>query len=165
MITDSAGNAWVKAGSYFVSGHFSDGELWYAVNANSATNVTVTLGSAAVVAVEVMEFSGVAATSPLDVNHGASNTGNSADSGSATPASTMSVAVGFIAGHGSTQAMTVTAPGYSSLPQQTSTNGTSTPASVVVAYRVMTSPGAADLTGSFSAAMYWAAGVAVFKAG
>src|SRR5207244_4519280 len=74
-------------------------------------------------------------------------------------------AVGFIAGHGSTQGITVTAAGYTAQAQQTSTNGGSTPVSVVTGYQVLSSTAIQSFTGSFSAAMYWAAGIAAFKAG
>jgi len=44
--------------------------MWYASNAPSTTRVTVHTASAAVVALSVQEFSGVAAKSPLDVAAG-----------------------------------------------------------------------------------------------
>ncbi len=66
-VTDSAGNAWTRIGSYSVSGHYSDGELWYSANAKPVTTVTVHNASAASVAFEVQEFSGVATTSPLAI--------------------------------------------------------------------------------------------------
>ncbi|HEU5271758.1 MAG TPA: hypothetical protein VFU36_17665 [Jatrophihabitans sp.] len=40
-VTDTAGNTWTKVGAYFVSGHYSEGELWFCANARSATSVTV----------------------------------------------------------------------------------------------------------------------------
>src|SRR5439155_118781 len=135
-VTDPAGNAWTRIGAFCTAGHYSDGEIWYAANAGSVTSVTVTMATATVVAMQVQEFSGVAATNPLDVSRGASNTGTAADSGSLNPAQPGELAVGFLAGHGSVQAMTISAAGYTAQPQQTSSNGASTPVSVVIGYRV-----------------------------
>ena len=162
-VTDPAGNTWTKIGAYCAAGHFSDGELWYAANANSVTSVTVSVTTATVVAIEVEEFSGVATTNPLDVSGGASSTGVAADSAAVTPTTSTELAVGFLAGHGSAQTMTVTTAGYTAQVQQTSANGGSTPVSVVSAYRVLSAAGAQDLTGTFAAPMYWAAGIALFK--
>src|SRR5207244_5222288 len=107
-VTDSASNTWTKIGAYCSAGHYSDGELWYAANANSVTSVTVSVTTATVVAIEVEEFSGVATTNPLDVSGGASSTGVAADSAAVTPTTSTELAVGFLAGHGSAQTMTVT---------------------------------------------------------
>ena len=162
-VTDPAGNTWTKIGAYCAAGHFSDGELWYAANANSVTSVTVTVAAAAVIAIEVNEFSGVATTNPLDVSGGASNTGTAAASGAITPATSTELAVGFVAGHGSVQAISVTATGYTAQSQQTSSNGGSTPVSVVSAYKVLSSVGSQEMTGIFAASMYWASGIALFR--
>ncbi len=162
-VTDPAGNTWTRIGAFCTAGHYSDGEIWYAANAGSVTSVTVTVATATVVAIEVEEFSGVAAANPLDVSQGASNTGTAASSGSISPAQSGELAVGFLAGHGSAQAMTMSAAGYTAMSQQTSTNGGATPASVVIGYAVLGPTAAQNFTGSFSAGMYWAAGIALFK--
>jgi len=162
-VTDTANNTWVKIGSFYTAGHYSDGEMWYAANANPATSVTVTLATATVVAMEVQEFSGVATSNPLDVKAGASNTGTSAASGPVTPTAPNDLAVGFIAGHGSTQAITIASASYGAQPQQTSTNSGATPVSVITGYQVLTSMSPLDFAGSFLGAMYWAAGIALFK--
>jgi hypothetical protein len=112
-------------------------------------------------AVEVLEFSGVATAAPLDVSAGAANTGNTPSSGSVNPSAPNDLVVGFIAGHGNGQAITVTAPGYTTQPQQTT--GASV-ASVVTGYAVLTAASAQSFTGSFATSMYWAAGIAAFKA-
>ncbi|TMF81437.1 MAG: metallophosphoesterase family protein [Chloroflexi bacterium] len=165
QVTDSANNTWTRIGAFYSASHYSDGEIWYAANANPVTTVTVKLASATVVAMEVEEFSGVATSNPLDVSAGASNTGTSASSGPATPTASTDLAVGFIAGHGSTQGITVTAAGYTAQAQQTSTNGGSTPVSVVTGYQVLSSTATQNFTGSFTAAMYWASGIVLFRAG
>ncbi len=162
-VTDSAGNTWTRIGAaHFVAGHFSDGELWYSANAKPVTTVTVHNASAAFVAFEVQEFSGVATSSPLATSAGTSNTGTSASSGSATSAIANELAVGFVAGHGNAQAIRVTAPGYTAQPQQTTTG---TIATVVTGYKVLPTTGAQGFTGTFGTAMYWASGIAIFKPG
>ena len=65
-VTDSAGRSWTRIGTYSASGHNSDGELWYSANAPAVTSVTAQTKSSAVMAMSVLEFSGVIATSPLD---------------------------------------------------------------------------------------------------
>lgn len=160
-VTDSAGNTWTKVGAYDTSGHFSDGELWYAANANPTTTVTVHLASATTVSFELLEFTGVTATSRLDSSAGASNTGTSAASGSAASSASNELAVGFVAGHANSQAMTPSATGYTAEPQQTST-GTNT-TSVLAAFEILSTQGTATFSATFPNSMYWAAGVALFK--
>ena len=160
-VTDTAGNTWTRIGAYDVSGHNSDGEMWYSPNANPTTAVTVHQGTATSTALEVQEFAGVAPTSPLDVAAGTSNTNTTATSGPVTPAAANELLVGFVAGHGNTEPMTVTAAGFTTQPQQTT--GASV-ASLVTGYRVLSSPSTLPFTATFPTAMYWAAGIVAFKA-
>ena len=161
-VTDSAGNTWTKVGAYVSSGHFSDGELWYTANAKPTTTVTVKTGSAASIVFQVLEFSGIAASSPLDTSIGTSNTGTVANSGNLTPAASTDLVVGFLAGHGNQQTMGITTPGFTAQPQATTTG---TFVTVRSAYEVLSSTSPIGIAGSFSSSMYWAAGVAAFKAG
>src|SRR6266568_6137163 len=85
-VTDAAGNPWTRIGAFSVSGHNSDGEMWYSPNAASTTAVTVHLGTVVNTAVEVQEFAGVATASPLDTSAGLYNTSAAANSGPVTPA-------------------------------------------------------------------------------
>jgi len=161
-VTDSAGNTWTRIGAYAVSGHNSDGEMWYSPNAKTVSSVTAHTGSATTMAVEVQEFSGIATTGSLDVATGASNTGTTASSGSVTPAAANDLVVGFVAGHGNGEAITVTAPGYTVQTQQTTTGTGIT--SVITGIQVLTSASSQTMTGSFAQAIYWSSGVATFKA-
>ena len=160
-VTDSAGRSWTRIGTYAVPGHNSDGEIWYSANAASVTKVTVRTMSSAVVALSVQEFSGVAATSPLDAATGRSASSSSPSSGTVTPTVPGDLAVGFIAGHASKQAITVTSPGFTTQPQRTS--AASQVASVVTGYRALSTVDAQTFTGSLSTAMYWASGIAMFR--
>ena len=80
-VTDTAGNTWTRIGAFSVSGHNSDGEMWYSACAAPTTAVTVQLGTTVNTAVEVQEFSGVAPTGALDTSAGSSNTSAAASSG------------------------------------------------------------------------------------
>ena len=161
-VTDSAGNTWVRATSNYVPSHFSDGEIWYSANAKPAATVTLTLATAASVADEVEEFSGV--SGPLDVASSVANTGTTATSPSAASSEAGELAVGFVAGHASTQAIAVSSAGYRPQNQQISTGGTSsTEVSVRTGFDVLSGAGSQTFSGTFTSAMYWTAGIAIFK--
>ncbi|HEV1998639.1 MAG TPA: carboxypeptidase regulatory-like domain-containing protein, partial [Candidatus Dormibacteraeota bacterium] len=162
-ITDTGNNTWTRIGTYFVAGVNSEGELWYAANANSVTSVTV--HATKLVAFEVQDFSGVTTTSPLDGSVGASGGLTSASSGAVTPTASTDLMVGFIAGHANRQAITVTTAGpYTTQPQLLSDATGSTVATLVTGYRVLSAASAQTMTGTFPLAMNWASGIAAFKA-
>ena len=77
-----------------------------------------------------------------------------------TSTATGELAVGFIAGHGNAEAISVTSPGYTTQAQQTTTGSIAT---VETGYEVLGPPGPQSFTGSFGTAMYWADGIAVFR--
>jgi len=162
-VTDPAGNAWTRIGAFAVAGHYSDGEMWYAASARATTSLSIHLASPAVVSMAIEEFSGVAASSPLTASRGSSATSISPASGSLTPTAG-DLVVGFIAGHTSPQAFGVTAAGYTGQGQRTSVGGGSAIASVLTGYEVLNVVSAEAYSGSFSSTMYWAAGVAEFRA-
>ena len=144
-VTDGR-NTWTKVGAYAVSGQNSDGEMWYAANAASVTSITVTT-SASTVGLEVQEFAGVAQTAPLDGSNGAVATSTSASSGSASPTGANDLAVGFIAGHGSSQPIGVTSVGYTTQSQVTSTSPSTV--SVASGYQTLGSTSAQSFAGNF----------------
>ena len=113
-------------------------------------------------AIEVQEFSGRRGHGQPTGHLGrAVEHQPSASSGSITPAAGNELLVGFVAGHANAEAMTVTAPGFTAQPQQT----TGTPvASVVTGSEVLSTPSAQAFTATFPTAMYWAAGIAAFRA-
>lgn len=160
-VTDSAGNLWNKVNAWSTASHNSDGELWYAANAKAATTVTAHVATATSVAFEVHEFSGIAATNPLDVSAGGSNTSTAANSGTLTPSAAGELLVGFAAGHANAQPMTPTPAVYTVQKQQTTTGSI---ASVVTGYQVLTPSSTVSFGAGFGTAMYWAAGLAAFKA-
>ena len=161
-VTDSGGNTWVRIRASAVSGHYSDGEMWYSANAMPVTTVTIQLGSAVVAAIAVQEFSGIATTNALDVSTGIAGTSTTPASGSVTPTASNDLAVGFIAGHGNVETINVTAPGFTALPQQISS--ATTIATERTGYQVLSSSSPQTFTGSIATAMYWASGIACFRA-
>jgi hypothetical protein len=160
-VTDSAGNIWTRIGAYDISGHDSNGELWYTADAGPVTTVTVHNASTLSESFEVQDFSGVSTSGPLDVSTGTSNTSTAANSGSVTSTVAGELAVGFVAGHGSSQAIAVTSTGFTAQAQQNTI--TSNITTVVTGYQVLGAPEAQSFAGTFGTAMYWAAGIAVFK--
>jgi hypothetical protein len=159
-ITDSAGGTWTRIGTYSVSGHNSDGEMWYSVASSPVTAVTAHTASAASMVFQVQEFAGIAPTTPLDTSVGTSNTSTTPDSGALTPAAPHDLVVGFLAGHGNAQTLSITTPGYTVAPMLTTTG---TIVTVRTGYQALSSAAAIGIAGSFSTAMYWAAGVAAFR--
>ena len=155
-------NTWTKVGAYDVSGANSDGEMWYSANAASVSSVTVTTG-ASTVALRLQEFNGVATTSPVDGSNGAAGDTTSSNSGTATALDANDLAVGFVAGHSTSQAISITSTGYQAQPLEVATS----PSTVTVesAYQDLTAAGPQSLAGSFGTTMYWASGIALFKAG
>jgi hypothetical protein len=108
----------------------------------------------------IQEFAGIAASSPLDTSAGTSNTGTAPNSGNLTPSAPHDLVVGFLAGHGNAEAMSITTTGYTAQPMQTTTG---TVVTVRTGYQALSSASPIGVAGSFPTAMYWAAGVAAFK--
>ncbi len=163
-VKDNTGKSSTKVGTWSVSGHNSDGELWYSANSPSITSVTATLAAGVSTAVQVEEFSGIATSSPLDVGTGQSVTSNAASSLPVTPGAGNELVIGFVAGHANTEAITITSAGFMMpLPKTTSGSGTSS-TSVISGYEVLGTPSAQSFTATFTTAMYWASGIAAFKA-
>jgi uncharacterized protein YjbI with pentapeptide repeats len=161
-VSDSAGDVWTKitSATNYVAGHNSYGAMWYLSDAPSMTSVTVSTKTATFVTFEVQEFSGVAATSPLDTSAGTANTGTSASSGSATPSTSGDLAVGFVAGHANAEAITVPATPFTTQPQLATTGSIAT---LVSGNEVVSGTSSQSFGGTFKTAMYWAAGLALFE--
>jgi hypothetical protein len=154
-------NTWTRAGAYTVAGQNSDGEIWYAANAASVRTITVT--TTASVALQLQEFTNMASASVIDGVTGAVASSRSPSSGLVTPTAGYDLAVGFITGHANAQVINVTSPGYRLQPQQNTTNPSKV--SVLSGYQVLSGLTAQSIAGTLSTAMYWTAGVALFKAG
>ncbi len=160
-VTDSAGSSWTRIGAYASSGHNSDGEMWYAVSAAGARSVAVHTAATSV-AFQVQEYSGTASTSVLAGSTGASNVGTTATAGPLT-AHAGDLVVGFVAGHGTAQAITLGTP-FTATQSQTAISAGSI-ATDRSGSEVASGSGPVSLSGTFSSSMYWAAGIAAFNAG
>jgi hypothetical protein len=163
-VTDDAGNAWTRVGTAdFSAGHNSDGEMWYAADAQPASTVTVHVKTAGTLSFALQEYSGIATASPLDTWTGTSTAtaGSTANSGSATPKGAGELAVGFVAGHGNAETITTSTvdPGFQTQIQRTSSGSIT---SVVAGDEIEGGATPLSFGGTFSTAMYWAAGIAFF---
>lgn len=158
-VSDGA-NSWKRAGAYYVSGHYSDGEIWYAAGTSPVQAITVTTAAGSV-ALELEEFSGVAATDPLDRTAGTAGSGTAPSSGQVVPSTGAELAVGFVAGHGSAQPITVSEGGYELAPQVTTTSPSTV--SVRMGHTLCAVGVPQAFAGTFPSSMYWAAGIVVFK--
>ena len=89
-VTDSQGNTYLQAIKTYDSGHSQGSAILYATNITGGSSNTVTVEfnhSVAYLAVGIHEYSGVAASSALNVTAGALGTGATPSSGRATTAS------------------------------------------------------------------------------
>jgi hypothetical protein len=149
------GLTWNQAVDAHSSGHDSDGEVWYASDVPAGiTSVTITAG-AGTAALDLQEFSGLG-TAPTVSASGNSSTSTSA---SQTQSGT-GLAVGFVTGNGSSQAITPVS-GWTDQAQVTA--GTSNLTSLVDGFEPTT--GSATYGGSWASSMYFSVGVAVFTPG
>jgi len=155
-VSDNAGDKWtLLQAPYSPGGHNSEGELWYTYATGSVSTVTATT-KATSIASEVQVFSGVpAGTVP------ASGSGSADSNAASSSASGSGLEVGFVAGHGNSEAITLGA-GLTPQPQVPSAAGTSI-STLITGYE--TTSGTGTFSGTFPTAMYWASGVAVFPAG
>jgi fibronectin type 3 domain-containing protein len=156
-VTDSAGDTWHKIGSASTSGHNSDGELWYASGVPAGvTSITVTTAATSL-ALQAQEISHV---STVDGSSLVSNTSTAAASGPVTPSGSGELGVCLVAGHANAQTITLGSGWTAPAPQHQSAGiGIAT----VILGDQVTGTAALTCSGSFSTAMYWAAGLAVLK--
>lgn len=161
-ITDASGNTWTVGTRGAVSGGTNTRlEAWYCANAASTTRITVNSGTSQVNSWSVLEFSGVATTTPLDVASG-DNSATASSTTVATPSITTANASDLLIAAAHFPQTTTTAPsGWTALTDY----DYSTTGSGRGAYQVVSA------TGTYSAS--WTAGSAVaagvltlaFKAG
>jgi hypothetical protein len=151
-VSDNAGDTWHLLQAPDTPQHNSEGELWYTYATGSVSTVTATT-KATSIASEVQVFSGVQ-VGAVPVSGSGSQSSNAASSS----ASGSGLEVGFVAGHGNSEAITLGA-GLTPQPQVPSAAGTSI-STLITGYE--TSGGSGTFSGTFPTAMYWASGVAIF---
>ena len=171
-VTDSASNHWALAPS-IAQGTQADGEIWYAANAASlltTQSITVTVGgtsaSTSAIAVTVLEVTGAAPSSPLDVF--AKTVGSTQPSSTGTtPTTTQAseIAISDLGWSGGSVTVSGQTPGYTVLPTQTATVS-STNTGEQGAWLALTATGAQSYSATLSpTTVAWAGAIATFKAG
>ena len=170
-VTDSATDSWTRATSK--SQGSGDEEIWYAASANSlstAQSVTVTVGGSAAastaIAFTVLDVTGAAATSPLDVAAtNAASSGTAASTGTtATTTQATEIAIADIAWNTSGVTLSSQTTGYAQLPTQTS-KVTSSATGEQGAWHLLSAAGAQSYSATLSASVAWAGAIATFKIG
>ncbi len=169
-VTDSASNSWTRATSK--SQGSGDEEIWYAASAHSlstAQSVTVTVsGTAAAssaIAFTVLDVSGAAASSPLDVAATNAATGTTASTGTtATTAQASEIAISDIAWNTSTITVSNQTAGYTVLPTQVS-KVSSDATGEQGAWLLLSTTGVQSYSATLSASAAWAGAIATFKTG
>jgi Carboxypeptidase regulatory-like domain/IPT/TIG domain len=170
-VADSATNSWTLATSK--SQGSGDEEIWYAASAHSLTtgqSVTVTVGGSAAsttaIAFSVLDVTGAAASSPLDVvaTNGASS-GQTASTGTTAPTAQASeIAISDIAWVTGSVTVSGQTAGYTVLPTQTSkVSGGAT--GEQGAWQLLSTTGAQSYSATLSASVAWTGAIATFKTG
>ena len=154
-IRDTAGNTYALAVGPTRGTNLSQ-SIYYAPNIKGGSNtVTVTFNQAAVyVDVRILEYSGLAATLPLDVASGASGSGSPANSGSATTTSGNDLIVGA-----DTVQTGNSGPGAGFIARIITL-----PDSDLVEDRIVTSTGTYNATGPLTSGGAWVMQMAAFRA-
>jgi hypothetical protein len=161
-ITDSGGNTWTRAvRAYGNATGSSRVELWYTIANTPITTATVTLSSTDDLVVNISEYSGIAATSPVDASAG--NTSGATSTTMATPSITTTLSNDLvIAAHSWATAATTTGPGapWTNLTQVTN----SLPKTELPAYQVKAAAGSVSATSTLSSTAISGNAIVAFKA-
>jgi hypothetical protein len=99
-VSDSNGNTYSKAIGYQTNGNVLSTEIWYCLDATggSSNQVTVTFGTGgSAIALTILDFTGVAASNPLDQTNKNTQTSSSFSSGSVTTSTNGELYVGVLA--------------------------------------------------------------------
>jgi hypothetical protein len=169
-VADSAIDTWTRATSK--SQGSGDEEIWYAASAHTLStsqSVTVTVsGTAAAstaIAFTVLDVSGAAASSPLDVAATNAATGTAASTGTtAITAQASEIAISDIAWNTSAITVSGQTAGYTVLPTQTS-KVSSDATGEQGAWLLLSTTGAQSYSATLSASAAWAGAIATFKTG
>ena len=156
-VTDSGGNSYQKA-IEINNGSDDTLALYYAVNiAGGPNTVTVSDAIQGTLRVAILEYAGVAASSPLDVTAAAQGSGTNPSSGSVTTTGNGDLLLGAIA--------TANSPGFGAGGGYTIEERVpAAPGTKLIAEdAVQTAAGSAALTATLLASDSWAAVLAVFR--
>jgi chitodextrinase len=165
QVSDTVNGAWTRSPA---SEHFTNGggdlALFYVLNSKGApggTTITLSASSATYLPSAAAEFSGVAATSALDVTAVGRGVGTSADSSATAPAPAGELIVGgLITGN---QPLTVTPGSSNGVPLALVVNNGSKSADIAAG--LASAAGPQDASFTLAKSMDWYAVVATFRAG
>jgi hypothetical protein len=162
-VTDSRGNVYRQAFKFnnVEPGTVENDDtvaLFYAENiAGGANTITVSLSRAASLRFAIFEYAGVATSNALDVTRNAAASGASLNSGSATTTAPGDLVMGIF----STQSYRTFTPG-AGFTTRASVNAAPNTV-LMVADRILATPGSVAATATLSAADIWGAGLAAFR--
>jgi len=172
-VTDTnTGDHWLKAAS-ITQGTNADGEIWYVANAASlatSQSVTVTVGgtqaSKSAIAFTVVDVTGAATSSPLDVIATKSGNTQPASSGpTAATAQASEIAIGDIGWNNLSVAPSGQTAGYTATAVEQSTVSGSA-AAEQAAWQLLTATGAQSYSAALnSSTVAWTGAITTFKVG
>jgi alpha-tubulin suppressor-like RCC1 family protein len=163
-VTDSAGNPWVLAkGTNLVQGAESDGEIWYAANANSVTAVTVTVSASATVAFTVLDIAGASTVNPLDGVAVAGGTGTSPSVGPTASTTQASEIVVADVGWNGTETLSGPTAGYTtSPPVREQATVKSLASGEQAAWQILSATDPQSYAAELTSSVVWTANIATF---
>ncbi|MDL2342273.1 MAG: hypothetical protein QFB87_04320, partial [Patescibacteria group bacterium] len=160
-ITDTAGNTWLLASRGYSNGPSGRIEIWYAANAQAITSVSVNFDAASPYTINVSEYSGVAATDPLDEFAGNSDgvTSTNVTTPGITTAVNNELVIAAI-GRGNGATTTATPAGFTNLNTQLTVTPNTYQNS---AYLVKAAAGAVNASWTLSSTSLSGAAIVAFK--
>jgi hypothetical protein len=172
-VTDSNGEHWQQAGTSAQHGNDADGEIWYMANAaalNASQSVTVTVGgtsaSTSAIAFTVLDVTGMATVSPLDVTAPPTSGNTQPSKAGPTPTTTQAsdLVVAALGWNGNGTTTSGTSTGYTAdLPiHQATVSGAA--AAEQAAYQVLSATGVQNYQATLSSTTAaWTGVMATFK--
>lgn len=160
-LSDTRGNAWIKAVGLYSSGLVLSGSIWYAANCAAGANTVAVAGGFTVFqCLAVAEYSGIATASPLDKTAVDLNSAAASPDSGPTAATTQADEL-LVGGIALDAGSAVTWTG-SFTSRQSATNGGGN-RMVAFGDRIVSTTGAYDATAT-STTGDWIAAIATFKA-
>src|SRR5450631_4045608 len=171
VVDSNAADIWARAGIAAVQGTNADGEIWYVANAASlgtGQSITVTVGgtsaSTSAIAFTVLDVTGMATSSPLDVTATKSGNTQPANAGpTATTAQASEVAISTLGWNGNGFTSSAPTPGYTVDAIHQSTVS-STAAAEQAAFQILSATGTQSYQATLSSSTAaWTGVIATFK--
>jgi hypothetical protein len=162
-VTDNGGNSWTRAVAVGNGSVDIAGEIWYAANALSVTEVLVQTAFQSNLAARVDEVAGVVKVSPLETTNLNSDFGTTLSSFEVGVAATNDMVMAALTGHSITQRMTVTATGWNNQRQIKLAPPLTDAVSLAVGWKNGVFGNAENYTATVPVAMNWSGLIVVFQ--